>query len=176
VGGGSGEDGADVRRFVFDLPVVEAQGREAAGGVGLVAEEVAGLLGGGAVVAHAVGLDHEAEVGPVEVDFEAVDPPFGERLGKAGGEGQRSEEDFELAVGEAEGVAVEHLAEAPHARFARALVEPEAEHLRVDPVEDVGLIDEALQRAVAELRRLVEGGAGRSGHRDAAVNRHVLGR
>ena len=91
VGGGSGEDVAHVVGFVLDLVVGEAQRSEAGGSVGLVAEGVAGLGGGGAVVAPAVGLDHQAEVRPVEVDLEAVDHRFGQRRREARPGGDRPE-------------------------------------------------------------------------------------
>ena len=68
---------------------------------------VAGLLGGRAVIAQAVGLDDQAVVGEEEVDFVAEDPVFGERDREAGGEGERAEEDLEVRVGEPEGVPVE---------------------------------------------------------------------
>jgi hypothetical protein len=61
-----------VVRLVPDLRVGEPQRREAGGDVRLVSEAVSSLLGGGAVVTQAVGLDYEPDVGPVEVDLEAV--------------------------------------------------------------------------------------------------------
>jgi hypothetical protein len=64
--------------------VREPQWRDAARGVGLVADPVSGLLSGRAVVAQAVGLDDEAEVGPPEVDLEAVDVGAGRRLREPG--------------------------------------------------------------------------------------------
>jgi hypothetical protein len=58
--------------LVFDLAVGEAQLRQADGGVGVVAAAVGRLLGRRAVIAQAVGLDHQPEHRPVEVDFVAV--------------------------------------------------------------------------------------------------------
>lgn len=49
----------------------------------LVSPSVGGLLSRGAVVAQGVGLDHEAEAGPEEIDVEAVDLLLGERRRKA---------------------------------------------------------------------------------------------
>ena len=51
---------------------VKRRGVEAGRGVRLIAHAVAGLLGGSAVVAQAVGLDDQPELGPEEVDAEAV--------------------------------------------------------------------------------------------------------
>jgi hypothetical protein len=66
--------------------------------VGLIAEGVAGLSGGGAVIAPAVGLDDQSQARPVEVDLEAVDHLLRERSGKTGLGGDRAEENFELGI------------------------------------------------------------------------------
>ena len=60
-------------RIVRYIVVGEAQRGEAGGGVDLVASPVAGLLGGSTVITQPVGLDDEAQLGPVEVDAKAVD-------------------------------------------------------------------------------------------------------
>jgi hypothetical protein len=119
--------------------------------VDLVAAGVAGLGRGGAVVAEAVGLDDEAEVGPVEVDLEIVDDLFGERRREPGVGSERPEEEFEFVVGEAEGMAVEEIAQRAHARLPRALIERGAQRLRIDPVALVGLVDGALEFAWGHL-------------------------
>jgi hypothetical protein len=62
------------------------------------------------VIAQAVGLDHQAEFGPVEVDLEAVDPFAGSRLAESGGPHDRQELALEIGRCEDEGVAVEQLA------------------------------------------------------------------
>jgi hypothetical protein len=111
VRGGLPEDVADVAGFVFDLVKREAQRRQARGGMDLMTFGVLGLGGGRAVVAPAVGLDDQAEVGEVKVDLEAVDDLLGERLREAGGGGNRAEEELEVGVGEQEGVAVEEIAQ-----------------------------------------------------------------
>lgn len=69
------------------------------GGVGLVAEPVPRLLSGGAVIAETIGLDHQAEIGPVEVDFEAVYPRPCQRRRQASLTSQRKEAAFELLLG-----------------------------------------------------------------------------
>jgi hypothetical protein len=92
-----------VSRLVLDLEVGKAKGSEAGGGVGLIAEGISGLSGGGAVVAPTIGLDHQAELRPVEVDLEAVDHLLGQRRRQTGLRGERPKQDFELSVGEAEG-------------------------------------------------------------------------
>ena len=87
---------ADVVGTVEDLGVGEAQAAQARPRVGLVAAEVDRLLGGGAVVAEAVGLDDEAEGGPEEVDPVATEPALGRRArevrlrGRSRGSGARA--------------------------------------------------------------------------------------
>jgi len=108
----------NVPGFIFDLAVGEAEWGQARCGVALEAEGVAGLGGRGAVVAPAIGLDDEAEVGPEEVDLEFVDELFGERGRETGGRGDRAEEEFQLVVGEPKGVLVEDRAEMADARLA----------------------------------------------------------
>ena len=58
--------------LVPDLSMSEPQRRESGGGVDLVAETIAGLLGRRAVVAKAICLNDQADFGPVEVGAEAV--------------------------------------------------------------------------------------------------------
>jgi len=62
------------------------------------------------VVAQAVGLDHEAQVGPIEIDFPAVDDLFAERERESGFGGDRAKEDLQVRVGEAKRPLVEKLA------------------------------------------------------------------
>jgi hypothetical protein len=47
--------------------------------VRLIADPIASLLCGRAVVTEAVGLDHEPEIRPVEVDPESINPLLGKR-------------------------------------------------------------------------------------------------
>ncbi len=68
-------------RFVRNLGVREPQGGQPCCSMPLVTEPVASLLGRGTVVAEAIGFNDEAEAGPVEVDFEAVDLVSGEGQG-----------------------------------------------------------------------------------------------
>jgi hypothetical protein len=68
---------ADLVGTVENLGVGEAQAAQAGPRVGLVAAEVDRLLGGGAVMAEAVGLDDETESGPEEIDPIAPEPTPG---------------------------------------------------------------------------------------------------
>jgi hypothetical protein len=111
------------------------------------------------VVAPAVGLYDQAEVGPEEIDLEAVDHVFGQRRRQPGRGGEPAEEAFQLVVGEAEGVLVEDVAEKANARLAWVIVEGAAQRVGVDHVELVGLVDRALDRLGSGDGGKVEEGA-----------------
>lgn len=98
-----------------DLSPRESQAGDARGGVCLVPAPVPGLLGRRAMVSEAVRLDHEGEIGPVEVDLEAshVLPGLGSR--EPCSERDRQEAPLEVGVGERERTAVEHLTQVRHA-------------------------------------------------------------
>lgn len=68
-----------MRWVVPDLPVREAQRRQASGNVRVVAVMVPGLLLRRPVISKPVRLDDEAQIGPIEVDLEAIHPLLGER-------------------------------------------------------------------------------------------------
>jgi hypothetical protein len=70
--------------FVLDLVVGEAERGHAGENVGTVPACVACLGRRCAVVTEAVRLHYQTQLGPEEVDFEAVDDLFGERSGEAG--------------------------------------------------------------------------------------------
>ena len=139
-----------------DLPVREPQLGEAGGRVDLVAEAVACLLSGSAVVTQAVGLDDEPELRPEEVDPEAVDVGAGLGERQPGRARQRLEAALELGVGEGEGAAVEQLAQSREtwAPCQRVQLAPQA--FGIDEVLSVGLVDRGLQGAG------IEGGGARS--------------
>jgi hypothetical protein len=82
---GVSEDGDDVLGAMEDVGVGEAQGAEACTQVRVVAPDVRGLRRGGAMVAQAVGLDHEAVLGPEEIDAVAAEAPLALGQGQAGG-------------------------------------------------------------------------------------------
>ena len=111
------QGGLNVTRLEAHLRAREAKRRESSGGVRLVPQAVPRLLGRRAVIAQAIGLDHQAEVGPVEVDLEAIDAA-GLRLRESGPPGEWQEASLELRVGEHERPPVERLAHRGHARPA----------------------------------------------------------
>ena len=86
----------DVRGLEAHLPVGETERRQAGGDVGLVSHAIALLLSGRTVISQAVGLDDEAQIRPVEVDLEAVQPDPGLRQPQARPPGDPQEEALEL--------------------------------------------------------------------------------
>ena len=79
-------------RLEHDLGMSEPQRRQAGSGVRLIANTVSRLLCGRAVVAQAVGLDHQPKFRPVEVDLESVQVAagLGERQASPPGEWQEA--------------------------------------------------------------------------------------
>ena len=88
--GGHAAQCADHPRLVVrHLPVRKSQCLHARRPVGLLADQVPGLLRRRAVVAKAVGLDHQTELRPEEVNPEPVHLPAGSRHSQPGSRGQR---------------------------------------------------------------------------------------
>lgn len=81
----------------------EPEDCETAGCQQAVPPTVGSLLQFGAVVAKPVGLDHEAQIGPVEVDAQAGDLGLGFGQGKARPADQPQELTLELGVSAGEG-------------------------------------------------------------------------
>jgi hypothetical protein len=75
--------------------------------VSQVAPAVPRLLGGCAVIAQPVGLDHESQLGPVEVDAESGHPRAGLGRRQVRAPNDREEAALELGVGEDEGTLTE---------------------------------------------------------------------
>ena len=100
------------------------------------------------MVAQAVGLDHQSKVGPVEVDFEAVDHLLGERERKPGLHRDRPEENLEVGVGEAEGALVQQAGKAAALLVPRRGFRVLPQSFRVDEVPLVRLVDGPLDLAL----------------------------
>lgn len=143
--------------------------------MGLVADPVSGLRRGRAVIAQAVGLDDEAEVGPVEVDLEAVDDLFGERGRQAGRGGERAEKDLQVRVREAEGFGGQQRSEGADSRFPPLVLERVSQFRGVDQVALIGFVHGALQRPRCQAGGEIEQGAHDRGGRDPVPGR-TLGR
>ena len=170
------EDVDDLVRGVGDLPVGEAEDPEARGGVLLVAARGPGLLGRGAVVAQAIGLDDEAVVGEPEVDFVAQDPVFGQRQGEArrrrpeAGRGPRGRS---RRGGTCGGRASCAGSSRPACRRSRR---GPAERLRVDEVELVRLVDGPLEPEDLQFGGEVDQRLHREGDRDPEPDDQGLAR
>src|SRR5207248_6421787 len=110
----AGERLPDVLLLERDLPVGEAERYEPCRGVRLIPEPVTVLLGRSAVIAQAVRLDDEPDIlhdlGPVEIDLEAVDVYLRQRLRQPGATCYRKEQALDVGVREDKGERVEQLA------------------------------------------------------------------
>jgi hypothetical protein len=135
--------------------------------VGLVAPEVHGLLGGGAVMAEAVGLDDEAESGPEEVDSIATQTALGLGWRDAGLADDREEAPLERVRRATEGLRVEDPLQPTDARTGRLILERRAEVGRADQVEAVGLVDGIFDVGRAQFHRQVDEDRDRIADRDA---------
>ena len=105
-------------RHVFglipNLLVGEAQAGVSGGGMPLVAQVVPALLGRSAVMAQAVGLDHQPQIPPEKVDLETVDPDFRLRHRQADAPRHGQKEALEARTREPEGAPVQPRAQARH--------------------------------------------------------------
>src|SRR3982751_979211 len=135
----SAQNPRDVLRLVGHLDVGEAQRSEAGRDVGLVTPPVARLLRRGAVIAQAVGLDDQAQVGPVEVDAEAVHSCLRLRLWQARALDNREEAPLEGGLRQRETAAIEEAFDRRGAPAAVHLLDRLAQSLRIDQVEPIRL-------------------------------------
>lgn len=143
--------------LVPDLVVREAEPGETGGGVGLITKSVTGLGCGRAVIAQPIGLDHEVEVGPVEVDLESVDDLLRQWRRQPGLRGDGTEEDLEVGVGKAKGVPVQQGAQPPNAGLTCVAIKSSPQCLGVDEVLLVGLVHGTLEGLSVNFARQVEG-------------------
>lgn len=159
----------DLFRVESDLGMGETQRHQPSRRVRLVALPVSRLLRGSTVVAETVGLRHQSDLGPVEIDLEPadVDPCLGTR--ETGAAGEREEAPLELGVREDEGSAVQDPAHGGDARDPRAAVENGTECVRVDQVELVRLIDRCLELTRWQPGAEVDQGSQRRGDGDPVV-------
>jgi hypothetical protein len=141
---------SDVLRIEADLGRREAQRGQSRDGVGLITPPVLRLLGRRPVVAQPVGLDHQAELRPVEVNAKAIQLDLGQRRRQAGASGKRQEKTLESGVGQGEGLSVEQVAQMTAAGPARAPLDRCPQILRVDQVESVSLVDGELELIPAD--------------------------
>jgi hypothetical protein len=123
ISGHGAEDSFHVPRLMADLRMGKSDRHEPGRAVVVVADRVTGLLDSGSVVAQAVGLDHQPQIGPEEVDSVAVHVGLGPGLWQAGAPGDRQEQALQLGVGEGEGGRVEDLAEERNAGLALEVIQ-----------------------------------------------------
>jgi hypothetical protein len=152
-----------------NLRVSETEWRESGGEMRLIAKPVMGLLCWGAVIAQPVGLDHKAQLGPKEVDPEAIHMLARERQRKTGLRDKWQKAPLQLRVGETKSAAVEKLSQSRHPRPPGVCVEGDAQGVRTDQVEPVRLVDCALEGSVIEADRKVNQGEDRLRDRNALM-------
>jgi hypothetical protein len=116
---------------------------QAAAGQRLVLLAIAGLLGGGAVEASAVGFDDQVQGRPVEVDPVAAESRLRIRHRQSGPSDDWQETALELGFRQAERLAVEDAAQAGSA--AARFLGGRAQAVRADEVELVGFVDRGLE-------------------------------
>ena len=139
---------AHVGGLEANLRAREAQRSQPGRGVRLVAHPILGLLRRRAVVAQAVGLHHEPQLRPEEVDLEAVNLAIARcRRRQPGAARDRQEAAFELRVGERERSPVERGPQPAEPGLRRSLVERRAQPLGVDEVELVASLIAASSRS-----------------------------
>jgi hypothetical protein len=147
--------------------VGEAQGAQAGPCVGLVAAEIHRLLGRGPVVAEAVGLDHEAEVGPEEVDPVAAESTLRVWHRQAGVADDREEATLERVRRPTEGLRVKDPFQPTDPGTLRLFVKRRTEPMGADQVEPVRLVDGIFDLVVGQASREVDQDRDRVSHRDA---------
>lgn len=134
----------------------EPERQQPGGVVRLVAHDVARLLDGRPVVAQAVCLDDERQVGPVEVDEEAVDASVRDGSRQVGASGDRQEAPLQLRPGQAERSPVERRAKDADAGPTDQPFERRPQRLGIDQVAPVGFTDRSLEPVPRELQRKVD--------------------
>jgi hypothetical protein len=159
-----------------DLGVGETQGCEPGGRVRLVPAVVSRLLCRRPVVAKTVGLDHEAELGPVEVHPEAVQHPACLGSGKSGSARDRNKPTFEFRVGEDKGSRIQHAPQRRDAMLPLHLFERRPQCLRIDEVPLVGFVHGRLDLRSAEAGGQIGKRSNGARDRDAATKSPILGR
>jgi hypothetical protein len=161
--------------LVPDLSVGEPQRGQTCGRMSLIAQAVASLLGRRAVVREAVGLDDKAEIGPEEVDAEAVHVLLGKGRREPCSRDQPQESPLELGIGEDKGSTVEDVTQGCNAGLASVGVERGPEGLGIDKLSLVGLIDRSLHGIGLKHGRQIDQGANGARHRNAHVPRDLVG-
>lgn len=156
-----------VPTVVFDLTMREAERRQAGCGVRLVADVISGLGDRRSVIFEPVSLDHQAEIGPEEIDLESIDLRFGQRRRQADSSCDPAEEDLELGVRQLERVLVEELPQPSHARLAGTAIEGSAQGIGIEEVVLVRLVDCSLERRRLQVGCEVDQSPNRIRYRDA---------
>lgn len=162
-------------RLVANLRVGEAQRRVPRSEMILVATTIARLLGGSAVVAQAIGLDNQPQVGPEEVDAKAAEVLARERHRKPCLLRERQEEPLELGIGEPKRAPVKQLPQPRNAPATPIPLELRAESLRINKIEPIRLIHRPLEPSTIKSRGDVNQGQDWIRHGNADMTDDVSG-
>jgi hypothetical protein len=128
------------------------------------------------VISEAVRLDHETELGPVEVDFVSVDYLFAAWHRHPGGGRDRPEEDLEIRIGEPEHLSIKHLSQGSYTGLSGEVGQIRSQFLRIDHVALVGIVDGSLERQRTELGSQVDESASRRRQRDSVPQDDLVDR
>ncbi|HEY2334403.1 MAG TPA: hypothetical protein VGH58_05305 [Solirubrobacterales bacterium] len=164
----------NVSSFVSHLPVSETERGEAGGEMGLVAKTIAGLLSRCAVIAKPIGLDHETQIRPVEVDPEAIHVLPGARQRQSRIGYKRQKAPLQLGVGHPERTAAEDLSHARDPWSAWVVVQRKCQCFRIDEIDPICLIDCPLKPGVAERSSEIDERQDRYHEGDAVADIDVL--
>ena len=117
----------------------------------------------------AVGLYHQAQLRPVEIDLESVDVDARERPRKTGLQREPDEGALKPGAREGEDAAVDRALHLREARARRHVLEGISQGIDLDHVEQVRLVDQVLDLGGREACREVHDRGRGGGDRDAAV-------
>ena len=163
-------------RLVANLLVSEAQRRVAGGEMFLIATTVAGLLRRRAVMAQPIGLDHEPQVGPEEVDPKAVEMLASERHGEPRPRRKRQKESLQFRVGEPKRAPVEQLPQPGNAPATPIALKPGTQILRINQIKPIRIVHRPLQTRAIKSAGDVNQSEDRIRHWNAKVTDDVIGK
>jgi hypothetical protein len=167
--------GANVLRLIPDLLMSEAQRRVSGGQVLLIATTITRLLRRRAVVAQPIGLHHEPQIGPEEVDAKAVEVFAGEGQRQPRPRREWQEESLEFRVGEPKRATVEQLAQPRNASPPPVSLESNPQSLRTDQIKPIRLVHRPLDPRTVETAGDVNQGEDRIRHGNSEVTDDVIG-
>ncbi len=135
--------------------------------MGLIANAIARLLRGRAVIAEPVRLYDKPKIGPEEVDFEAVQTLLCQRQGQACLANLWQEPTLQIRVRQPERPPIKQLAESSHPALTAVGHERRTQCFGIDQIKAISLVDRSLERTRRRLRSQIDQRLYWTGHRDA---------